>query len=226
VLAYGLKRTLFYTLVDADTLYITSDTLAMERMQDSMAEQAFRMIRAYHDVRLFKSDLQGLADSLVFNDRDSLFSFFGDPVLWSDTTQFSADSITMSISHQQIRDITLTQRAIILSELYRTYYDQIKGKVIVAAFDSSAIHDMWVTGNAESIYYTRDDQSAFIGVNRTICSKMYFTFLDNQINVLKYFGENTSTMTPMAEANHDGLRLEGFRWRADERPVNLSDLLQ
>lgn len=226
VLAYGIKRTLFYTLIETDTLYIAADTLNMERRQDSLTQQAFRMIRAYHDVRLYKSDLQGLADSLVFNDRDSLFSFFGDPVLWSDTTQFSADSITMSISHHQIKDITLTQRALILSELFGTYYDQIKGKLIVAAFDSSAIHDMWVTGNAESIYYTRDDHSAFIGVNKTICSKMYFTFLNNQINVLKYFGENSSTMTPMGEANHDSLRLEGFRWRVEERPGSLSDLLK
>lgn len=170
--------------------------------------------------------MQGLADSLVFNDADSLFSFFGDPVLWSDTTQFSADSITMSIRNNQINDIMLTQKAIIISELYGTYYDQIKGKEILARFDSNAIKDMWVTGNAESVYYTRDDQNAFIGVNKTICSKMYFTFLLGQIDVLKYFGENSSSMMPMGEAKHDTLRLEGFRWRAPTRPHSVKDLLE
>jgi len=227
ILAYGMKRSIFYTLVDGDTLYIAADTLNMFSQVDTTAgSDTIRLIRAYHDVRLLKSDMQGRADSLLFNDRDSLFSFFGDPVLWADTSQFSADTITMSIRNDQVNDIVLTQKAIIISSLYATYYDQIKGKKIIAEFDSSAIRDMWVTGNAESIYYTRDDQSAFIGVNKTICSKMYFTFLAGQIHLLKYYGENSSTMMPMGEADHDALRLEGFRWRAEERPKDLKDLLE
>jgi lipopolysaccharide export system protein LptA len=227
ILAYGLNRSVFYTLVDGDTLYIAADTLNMFSQVDTTAgADTIRLIRAYHDVRLLKSDMQGRADSLLFNDRDSLFTFYGDPVLWADTSQFSADTITMSIKNDQVNDIVLIQRAIIISSLYATYYDQIKGKKIIAEFDSSAIKDMWVTGNAESIYYTRDDKSAFIGVNKTICSKMYFTFLAGQIHLLKYYGENSSTMMPMGEADHDALRLEGFRWREEERPNDLKDLLE
>ena len=170
--------------------------------------------------------MAGLADSLSFNTRDSLFSFFGQPVLWSDTTQFSADTIEMSIKNKQIHDIILTQKAMIVSELYQLYYDQIKGKTIIAHFDSSEIKEMWVTGNAESVYYTRDDDDAFIGVNQTICSKMFFTFLQGQIHILKYYGDNSSKMMPMAEVNHDTLRLEGFQWRSTERPLTVNDLLK
>lgn len=227
ILAYGANRALFYTLVDGDTLYIASDTLNMLTQVDtSAAHDTVRLIRAYHDVRLFKSDMQGRADSLVFNDRDSIFTFYHQPVLWSDTTQFSADTIRLSVSNNQLNDVTLIQRAIIISEILGTYYDQIKGKSIVAHFDSSAIQYMWVNGNAESIYYTRDDQQAFIGVNKTICSKMNFTFLDGEIHLLKYFGENNSSMVPMAEASHDTLRLDGFNWRKEERPKNLNDLFK
>lgn len=227
VLAYGKARPLFYTLVDGDTLFIAADTLHMwNRIDTSRLPDTVRMIHAYHDVRLYKSDMQGLADSLVFHGRDSVFNFFGHPVLWSDTTQFSADSITMSIRNSQIRNITLTRRALIISQLLELYYDQIKGKTIVAEFDTAAIKDMWVTGNAESIYYTKDDRAAFIGVNQTICSKMLFTFKDGQIHFLKYYGDNTSTMLPMAEAQHETLRLEGFEWRSGERPLTVNDLLK
>lgn len=227
ILAYGEKRPLFYTLVEQDTLYICADTLNMFNQADtSSLNDTMRVIKAYHDVRLFKTDMQGRSDSLVFNDADSLFRFFGDPVLWSDTTQFSADTITMSIKNNRLNDITLTQKAIIISELYGTYYDQIKGKTILARFDSSAIKDMLVHGNAESVYYTRDEQSAFIGVNKTICSKMYFTFLKGQIHLLKYYGENSSSMMPMGEADHEHLRLEGFRWRPDDRPLSVNDILK
>jgi len=225
LLAYG-ERPWFYTLVDGDTLFIAADTLNMWSVVDTTRSDTIQMIRAYHDVRLYKSNLQGLADSLVFHGQDSVFSFYGRPVLWSDTTQFSADSIEMHLENKRIKDIILNRKAMIVSELMQVYYDQIKGKKIIADFDSNAIKEMWVTGNAESIYYTRDDQSAFIGVNQTICSKMYFTFKEGQIHLLKYYGDNSSSMLPMSDASHDTMRLEGFQWRADERPHNVNDLLK
>ncbi|HJW28526.1 MAG TPA: OstA-like protein, partial [Saprospiraceae bacterium] len=226
VLAYGKTRPLFFTVVEGDTLFIAADTLNMWRIVDSLSLDTMRMIRAYRDVRLFKSDMQGRTDSLVFQGRDSIFHFFGRPVLWSDTTQFSADSIDMALRNKKIHSITLTHEALIVSELYHQYYDQIKGKLIVAQFDSSEIHDMWVNGNAESIYYSQDDHNAFIGVNKTICSNMYFTFDGGKIRILKYFGENTSSMLPMHETDHKGLRLDGFEWRPLERPWSILDLLR
>ncbi len=236
VLAYGATRPVFYSVIEGDTLYIGADTLNLWRIIDTVAvygevdtlytTDTLRMMRAYRDVRLFKSDMQGRADSLSFHGRDSTFTFYGLPVLWSDTTQFSADTITMRLKNSRISDITLIRRSIIISELMGTYYDQIKGREIIAYFDSNAIRDMYVTGNAESIYYTRDDAGAFIGVNQTICSKMYFTFEDRRIRLLKYFGENSSSMMPMGGTTHSTLRLEGFLWRPDERPHHVADLLK
>jgi lipopolysaccharide export system protein LptA len=221
------KRPLFFTIVDGDTLYIAADTLNMYTVVDTTIQaDSFRMIRAYHNVRLYKSDMQGKADSLVFHGVDSVFTFFGDPVLWTDSTQFSGDTILMTMKEKKLDEIVLQQRALIISEVMKTYYDQIKGKSIIADFDSSFIRQMWVTGNAESIYYAKDDNGAFIGVNKTICSKMQFTFLNNEIELLKYYGENTSNMMPMGQANHDSMRLEGFNWRAGERPLTIADLLK
>lgn len=224
LLAYGSGRQIFYTIVEGDTLFIGADTLNMRLEIDTAMQDSVRMIYAYHDVRLFKSDMQGKADSLVFNGRDSLFTFYKEPVLWSDTTQFTADTIFLTLKDKKIDDVILQRRALIISEILHTYYDQIKGRRIVAAFDSSAIHEMTVTGNAESIYYTRDDNDAFIGVNKTICSHMLFTFDGGEIHFLKYYGDNQSSMLPMHEAQHDTLRLEGFHWRSDERPLSVDDL--
>jgi len=33
-------------------------------------------------------------------------------------------------------------------------------------------------------------------------------------------------MQPMADTNHDTLRLEGFQWRGVERPLSINDLLK
>lgn len=227
MLAYGPHRALFYTIIEGDTLFVAADTLNMWNEMDTTGNgDTIRMMRMYNDVRLYKSDLQGLADSLVFHGGDSTFTFYKSPVMWSDTTQFSGDTIFLQVANQQIRNIFLHRNAMIISELLDVYYEQIKGKDIVAVFDSSQIQEMHVTGNAESIYYTRDDDSAFIGVNKTICSKMYFFFNGGEIHTLKYFGDNSSSLLPMHEAPHQELRLEGFHWREEEKPQHVNDLLE
>jgi len=231
--AFGEQRPIFYTIVDGDTLFLAADTLTMWRQIDTISisdtirqVDSIRMIRAYHDVRIFKSDLQGVADSLGFNGRDSTFTLYGRPVLWSDSSQYSGDTVTVSMRDKRIDNIGLTRNALILSEILGRYYDQIKGRYIVAHFDSSEIRHMQVTGNAEAVYYTRDAQQAFIGVNHTTCSKMFFLFLDGEINRLSYFGESTSVLRPMGDVDHAALRLEGFQWRIRERPGGLADLLR
>jgi lipopolysaccharide export system protein LptA len=104
------NRAMFYSVVDGDTLFIGADTLAMLNQIDSSTLDTSRIIRAYHDVRLFKSDMQGRTDSLVFQGRDSIFNFFGRPVLWTDTTQFTADSIAMALLNKKIIPLRLPTR--------------------------------------------------------------------------------------------------------------------
>ncbi|MEP6647517.1 MAG: OstA-like protein, partial [Saprospiraceae bacterium] len=137
LLAYkSVHRPIFYSVIESDTLFIAADTLNMWTAIDSLNQMdSSRMIRAFNNVKIFKTNMQGIADSLVFRERDSLFTFYGRPVLWSDTTQFSADTIEMHLRNKQIGDIILNRKALIISEELMTYYDQIKGKKIVADFD-------------------------------------------------------------------------------------------
>ncbi|MDA3930698.1 MAG: LPS export ABC transporter periplasmic protein LptC, partial [Prolixibacteraceae bacterium] len=56
----------------ADTLYTIPDT--------SMAGQ--KMLIAYNNVRFFRSDMQGISDSLIYFSKDSTIQLFSDPVIW------------------------------------------------------------------------------------------------------------------------------------------------
>lgn len=222
--AYGKTRPYFYTIIEGDTLYTAADTITMWRLVDTLSGDSVRMIKAFHDVRIFKSDLQGIADSLSFSGRDSIFTLYKNPVLWSDTTQFSADTIQIAMRNKVMDKIILTRQAIIISEIIGHYYDQIKGREIVADFDSSKVKTMLVTGNAQSIYYTRDELQAFIGVNQTSCAKMLFYFSEGEIQRLTYFGESTSSLDPMHSKDHNTLRLDGFKWITESRPHTLDDI--
>jgi lipopolysaccharide export system protein LptA len=224
MIAYGSRRPMLKTIVDGDTLYVTQDTLESYEVIDSVSGDTIRHLDGYEDVRIFKGNLQGLCRTLAFNDRDSIFRMLGDPILWSDTTQFTADTIDLYLRDQALDQIVLRTKAFITSSILGQFYDQISGRRIYADVDSSELRSMHVIGNAESIYYIRDDDQAFIGVNQVVSSEIFFKFNTGSLDQIKFTAKPTGTMTPMQLAQHSGLRLDAFVWRDTERPVVLEDL--
>ena len=219
------NRPLMISKIDNDSLFLTADTLVAQR-GDTLASDSSRMLRAYHRVRIFKSDLQALCDSLSYSSGDSLFRLYREPLIWSDTTQFSADTIHIRMQEKGVERIDLYSQSLIINSPDLKYFNQIKGKYIKAFFNEEGIHRMRVEGNAESLYYALDDSNAYIGVNQTACSEMLFVFAEKKLKEIKFYQEPSGRLIPMKEADHEKLKLEGFRWEYDRRPKSLEDLFQ
>jgi lipopolysaccharide export system protein LptA len=185
-----------------------------------------RIILAFHDVRIFKSDLQAICDSLAYSTVDSMFRLYQQPVIWSDTSQFSSDTINMQLANDKLDRIFLRQNSFIINSPDELFFNQIKGKNSIAFFDSSEIRRVRVEGNAESVYYPLDDEKAYIGVNKTICSEMLIFFGDSGVEGIKFYAEPKASLTPMKEADHNALKLPGFQWQIERRPGSVEDLFK
>ncbi len=220
ILAKG-GRPMLISMVDDDSLWMTSDTLVSFRENP---EDSLRTLIAYNDVRIFKSDLQAICDSLSYNTGDSIFHFYHEPIIWSDTSQFSADTLHIQMANDKIEKILLTNKSFIINSPDELYFNQIKGKYVTAFFEESNIRRMKVEGNAETVYYLLDDEDAYIGVNKSICSEMMIYFGDNKVDDIRYYDKPNGALTPMQKADQNLFKLEGFKWETKNRPKTLEDL--
>lgn len=202
--------------ISADLDAVPLDTIDMPRSE----KDSFRVLRAYNDVRIYKSDFQAVCDSLIYKEQDSSFYFYQEPVMWSDTSQFLADTIRVLTNDDGLDKAYLMGRAFILNSEDELFFNQMKGRHITAEFDSSEIRRMYVEGNAESVYYALDEEDAYIGVNYTQSSRMLVYFGSNQVTGIKYYKAPESVMTPMEEADHEDIKLDGFRWIEEIRPIS------
>lgn len=216
-------RPLMSNVVEGDTLFLTADTLLAYRA-DTTGLDSSRTLLAYYDVRMYKSNLQALADSLVYLSADSSFRFYQAPILWSDTTQFVADSIEVALRNDAVDQIFLRNSAMIVNSPDELYFNQIKGKNITAFFRAGEIHRMDVSGNAESLYYALDDEQAYIGVNQTVCSEMQLFFAEKTLDNITFITEPRGNFLPMTQVDHEELKLKGFCWETEARPKSLADL--
>ncbi len=211
------------TVLEADSLFLTADTLNAIR-PDTSGRDSSRFFLAYRQVRIFKSNLQAICDSLSYGSTDSLFQFYYDPVIWSDTTQFTADTIFLQMANGQIDRIFLRGNALIVTMTDSTFFNQIRGKNVTAYFREGALFRVQVEGNAETIYYAKDEEGAYVGVNKTACSEMVISFNNNEIERIKFLTQPNSALLPMQKTDHNAMRLEGFRWIQTGRPAGRADL--
>lgn len=218
-------RPMMKTVIDRDTLYLAADTLTSYK-PDTATD--VRLLLAYRDVRIFKSDMQAACDSLSFSSQDSIFWFFkltNQPVIWSDTSQFSGDTIRMLLKDKKLDRIWLRQNSLVINSEDEIMYNQIKGRNTTAFFRENEVREMLVEGNAQAVYYALDDRRAYVGVNETVCSEMRLFFGDNQIESIKFYTQPEGKFTPMKKAGKDTKKLEGFFWEKIRRPRSVADIL-
>ncbi len=220
--AFG-GRPLLINRIQEDSLYMSADTLySFERIANG---DTLRDFRAYHRVRIYKTDLQAICDSLTYSSADSTFRFYHDPVIWSDTSQFVADSITMFLADEQIDRIHLNRNAFIINSADEILFNQMQGREITAFFVDGDVDRMLIKGNARSIYYVLDDEKAYIGANETECSSMLLRFDNNNVRTVTFYDSPAAKFHPIQHTDPEKLKLEGFTWRQTERPTSVESLL-
>jgi lipopolysaccharide export system protein LptA len=220
--AFGFPPVLMQ-IIDGDTLFLIADIIISLREE---GPDSARLILAHHNVFIYKSDLQIVCDSTVYLASDSTFYFYQDPVVWSDTSQFTADTIRIQMANQQMDSIFLLRNSMIINTADYTYFNQIKGRNITVVFEENSPEKMHVNGNAQTIYYALDEDNAYLGVNQSDCSDMLMLFEQKQLQDIYYLRSPSSTMYPMNQVDHNSLKLEGYRWREDERPLSLDDIIE
>lgn len=219
---YG--NALMRRFLSRDTLYVAADTLvSIESEYDSA-----KRILAYHNVRIWKSNLQGLADSTSYFLKDSLLFFYRDPIFWNLNNQLEGDTIVMEVTEKEIKNMSLLQRAFLVTEDTIQNYNQIKGRTMKAFFKKSKIDKIDVNGNGESIYYVLDEDDPTniftLGMNRILCSDMTIRFVNEKLDNISFYIKPEARFIPPHELTPGVQELDGFEWRGDQRP-ELVDLL-
>jgi lipopolysaccharide export system protein LptA len=211
---------------DGDTLFLSADTLVSIETKDPRKKR----LLAYNHVKIFKTDLQGKADSLAYVPSDSTIYFYKEPVLWNNENQMTGDSIRMLIVKKKIDRIYLTNNSFVVSVDSLTNYNQIKGRKMIAYFAGSLMDHVIVEGNGESIYFALDEKelintdsirvtAAFtMGMNRIQCSNMKINFKEGKVNNISFYKMPDAKFIPPHELKEPDKRLRGFIWRAKERP--------
>jgi hypothetical protein len=231
-LSFVTGHALLLEVMDSDTLFMHADTL--KSLPD---EQHNQIVYAYHGVRIFKNDLQGICDSVVYLQSDSLLWMYRGPIVWSAQNQVTGDTLKLGLSNQALDKAWVMGNAFIVSDAEandsiqgpEVRFNQIKGKMATASFVNSELESVWVDGNGELVYYPTDDKEGApkpMGTNQGECSSILIRFKDGELSSLRMDGQPKSVFKSNRFAGTEPLLLRDFKWLRDQRPRSRDDIFQ
>ncbi|MEJ6981839.1 OstA-like protein [Pedobacter sp. P351] len=203
------------------------DSLSAQAALKSILDTArTRIILAYHKVRIFKSDLQSKSDSAFYSYADSTIRCFQNPIIWTQGSQLSADTIFLQLKDRKLDNMQLKKDGFIVStEKDSVKFNQVKGKTMTGLFNNSKLYRMLVDGNAESIYYTMED-SVYSGLNRTLSSRMRLDFANNKLTDVILVRKAEGDYYPIEKVPKEKEVLEGFIWKPKDRPASKEEIIR
>lgn len=224
-----------------DSLFLHGDTLRAVR--DTVRGDR---IYAYHNVRFFRQDIQGVADSVIFTKSDSLIRMYTEPVLWSDDLQITGDTIFIKTARGNVEFLYVFENAFMINRVDSVKYNQIKGRRLTGFFRNNDLYKVLIKGNGESLYYAAEEEKVkpdsaltasgdslgsvvvrnYIGVNKAICSDILIYLNDNQVKRIVFLKKPDGTFYPLSKFPDDMRYYKGFNWQAERRPLNHADIFR
>ncbi len=236
------RRALAINIIDNDSLFIHADTLVATGPEER------RILRAYYDVRILKSDLRGISDSLYLdesigltkllskplsNQQEQIFTEadrnLNNPVLWFDKSQMSGNQILLisNTETNKLDSLKILNNVFIIEKdsLSIDGYNQIKGGILDGNFKEGKLDNIFITKNTEMVYYLYNDEDLqLIGIDKTTCSALKMNFDNGEISNITFLVTPNGDVYPEDELPINERTLKGFSWRKNERPESVNDL--
>ena len=216
------KRAVVITKVENDSLYMHGKKILVTGPPED------RTIRAFNNVRFYKTDMSGKCDSIHSNNKNALTQLIGRPVIWNGENQMTGDVMHLIGNNgtEQLDSLKVLNNAFLVQKdtISKNGYNQIKGQNLYGKFKDNALSEVDIVKNTELIYYMRNDDNELIGIDKKVCSKINMEITDNQIETVTASNDVESNLYPEDEFPENARRLRGFIWRGDERIKSKDDI--
>lgn len=211
--------------VQSDSLHLALNKVPLTDTTQQKDTTEQRFLRAYHNVRIYSDSLQGVADSIYYSSVDSVMRMYKEPVLWAKELQLTGDTIFLFTKNQKADKLLLDQSGLLASEVGHGYYNQIKGNTITGYFRDDKLYYMRIYGNAESIVYQQDSDSAFTNVQQSTCAMIDIHFVDGDIETIVNIKDHEGAIYPFNQLPEEHRVLSNFKWEFKRKPKSKYELI-
>lgn len=207
-----------------DTLYVHADTLRLFTYNID-TDSVYRVMHGYFHVRAYRTDIQAVCDSLVFNSRDKQLTMYRDPIAWSDNRQILGEEINVFTNDSTIDSIYVERQALLIEQMDSVHYNQVAGQVMKSFFAEGKMRENHVDGNVYIVNYPVERDSSILYQTYTETAKLRMYMEAGKLKKL-WTPAAEGTFYPVDKAPRERTYLANFAWFDYIRPLNKDDLFE
>lgn len=224
-------------IMEKDTAYFAAEKIISYQKPDTLditVKKSF--LRAYKKARIYKSNAQGRADSIAFNETDGVMHMFTNPILWSGEKQVTGDKVEayFNTKNENIDSLKVIGNAFAISKVdsltLKDEFNQVKGKFMTVYYQGNDIKEARVVGNAQAIAYVDDtDQETKkperIGITLSACGIIGALFEEKALQIISCSIGAVSDTYPMSKIEPSRRKFPDFNWNTKDRIRKWQDIL-
>ncbi|WP_291886231.1 OstA-like protein [Chryseobacterium sp.] len=223
--------------MEKDSLYFASEKIISYQRPDSIDPKVKKsFIRAFKKARFYKSNAQGRADSIAFNETDGVMHMYTAPILWSGEKQVTGDKVEayFNTQNENIDSLKVIGNALAISKVdsltLKDEFNQVKGKFMTVHYENNEIKEASVIGNAQAIAYTDDTnketkKTERIGITLSSCGIISTLFSKRELNIISCSIGAASETYPMSKIEPEKRKFPDFNWNTKDRIRKWQDIL-
>lgn len=224
--AFATKNPVLRDFSQKDTLYMHSDTMKVYTYNIN-TDSVWRRVHCYNKVRAFRTDVQAVCDSLVYNTKDSCMTMYKDPIAWNYNRQILGEVIEVFTKDSTIDRAHVINQALSIEQLPdSTHFNQIASREMFGFFDKGEIRRSEAIGNVQTVYYMQDDKdSSLVSMLYLETDTMRMYLKDRKLQKI-WTPKQTSVMYPITQVPPGKSKLPSFAWFDYIRPLNKDDIFE
>lgn len=207
-----------------DTLFVHSDTMKVYTFNIN-TDSVYRKAHCYYKVRAFRTDVQAVCDSLVYNTQDSCLTMYRDPITWNANRQLLGEVIKVYMKDSTIDHAHVINQALSAEMLRDSLkFNQVSSREMFGFFEDGEIRKTEAVGNVQAIYYMQDDRdSSFTNMGYIETDTMRMFMKDRKMQKI-WTCKQTGKMYPITQIPPDKKELPAFVWFDYIRPRDKYDI--
>lgn len=196
----------FRQIEETDTMYLYADTIYMDRSNQ------LTTIDGYKDVKIWRKDIQSIADSIHYNQLTDKITLSKNPIAWMEEQQITADTIILQLDKKELDSLFFIGHAFMITkeDTLLDLYSQVKGRRMDVNVDDQQLKSALVNGNAE-ILYCMFEKNRFSGVNTMNGAKLNLFFKNKEISKVIYLSIIDGSYVPSQKINKKNRFLSNFK---------------
>ncbi|MDH5031943.1 OstA-like protein [Chryseobacterium cucumeris] len=224
-------------VMEKDSIYFAAEKIISYQRPDTVDIKVKKSyLRAFKKARIYKSNAQGRADSIAFNETDGIMHMYTKPILWSGEKQVTGDKVEayFNTKTEDIDSLKVIGNAFAISKVdsltLKDEFNQVKGKFMTVYYEKNAIKEARVVGNAQSIVYVDDtDQETKkperIGITLSTCGIIGALFEERALQIISCSIGAASDTYPMSMIEPSKRKFPDFNWNTKDRIRKWQDIL-